>query len=300
MVCGYKTHIALPPLSYMAVAGSKAICVFGVVVYFFISSGALILYNKWLWVTWGFKYPVLSTSVHLFCSGAFGACCQLLNDGSLFGRGTPPKFLRRGVFLGLIISADLSLSTMSYLFLTIPFMEMIKSTTPIWTLLISLAARIEAPSCIILLSILLMALGLGLSAYGEADFNLTGFTMCLTASVLAACRLLLSHFLLREHFVGGAGEEDDLVGSVGASSRVTEEEEANQNFAYAKREANFSRQSALSLMAVTGSSASIFMLPVGMAHELPSLLRSKFASDWSLGMQASQFFCLYSCVCTRV
>jgi hypothetical protein len=190
---------------------------------------------------------------------------------------------------------------MSYLFLTIPFMEMIKSTTPIWTLLISLAARIEAPSCIIILCILLMALGLGLSAYGESNFNLTGFTMCLTASVLAACRLLLSHFLLREHFVGGAREEDDLVGSVGASSRVTEEEEANQNFAaYAKREANFSSQSALSLMAVTGSSASFFMLPVGLAHELPSLLRSKFASDWSLGMQASHFFCLYSCVCTRV
>jgi len=45
--------------------------------YFFASSGALILYNKWLWVTWGFKYPVLTTSVHLFASGIVGVCGQV-------------------------------------------------------------------------------------------------------------------------------------------------------------------------------------------------------------------------------
>jgi hypothetical protein len=55
------------------------------IAYYFTSSGLLTLYNKWLWVSWGFKYPVLTTSVHLLVSGACGACCQFSRDGTVVG-----------------------------------------------------------------------------------------------------------------------------------------------------------------------------------------------------------------------
>jgi len=60
---------------------------------------------------------------------------------------------------GIVISGDLALSNESYLLLSIPVMEMIKSATPLWTLLISLLARIEQPSFLGTAAILLMTLG---------------------------------------------------------------------------------------------------------------------------------------------
>ena len=47
------------------------------VAYLYTSSGALIVYNKWLWVEFGFKWPVLTTCVHLLASGVFGILGQV-------------------------------------------------------------------------------------------------------------------------------------------------------------------------------------------------------------------------------
>jgi len=50
------------------------------------------------------------------------------------------------VILGVLVGLDVSLSNESYLLVTIPFMEMVKSASPLWVLLLSLATRIEQPS----------------------------------------------------------------------------------------------------------------------------------------------------------
>lgn len=65
------------------------------VVYLFASSGALTLYNKWLWVSWDFKYPILTTSIHLLTSGIVGACLQVCKMES--------KEVRNGILSGLAL-----------------------------------------------------------------------------------------------------------------------------------------------------------------------------------------------------
>ena len=218
------------------------------IAYFFASSSSLLVYNKWLWVSFGFKYPVLTTAMHMLVSGIVGAAGVMLFDETAGACLSRPAALR-GVAIGLAIAIDLCLTNMSFIFLTLPFIEMIKSATPLWTLLLSFATRIEQPSLLLVCAVLLMTVGLCLSAYGEANFNPAGFFMCLGASMLAGCSLVLTQMALKP---------------VDPSKEM----------------------SGAALLAVSRFTAFPLCLAAGLVLEYRSLLASKFTHDAALGLQS--------------
>ena len=152
------------------------------ILYFYTSSSLLILYNKWLFVSYGFRYPLRKDllfrwlnfshlrlcvqcdygahddviyrysfvrkvrhrqrSFHIFW---FPRSClnyaitrNRITEGSIV---LPNRSaILRVVLLGLIVATDVSLSNLSYLYVTVSFMEMVKSSSPIWVRLLSILA----------------------------------------------------------------------------------------------------------------------------------------------------------------
>ena len=73
---------------------------------------------------------------------------------------------------------------------------MLKAFTPVITMAFLFAAGLEAPSREMVASVLVIALGTALAAYGEVAFDLLGVLIMLVSESAEAARLVMTQFLL--------------------------------------------------------------------------------------------------------
>ncbi|KAK3378198.1 triose-phosphate transporter family-domain-containing protein [Podospora didyma] len=173
---------------------------------FFISSwiffsNLTILFNKWLIDNRGFRYPVLLTCWHLvFATIATQIMARTthLLDGRKNIKMTGKLYLRAIVPIGLLYSASLVCSNMVYLYLSVAFIQMLKSAAPVAVLLTAWAWRIEDPSMKRLFNILFIVAGVALASFGEIDFSLTGFLFQIGGIIFEAVRLVMIQVLLSD------------------------------------------------------------------------------------------------------
>jgi hypothetical protein len=164
------------------------------ILYYYACSISLIVYNKWLFTSYDFHYPLFVTSFHFLCSFLALGCFSKLKFGCL---PQIPKrtFLLSILPLGFVIGADISLSNLSYLFLDIPILEIVKSASPLWILLVAFITGAEQRNLRLVATILLIAIGLSLSVYADATVHPLGVVLCSIASILAAIRAVIIQIL---------------------------------------------------------------------------------------------------------
>ena len=100
----------------------------------------LTLYNKWLFAFYGLKFPLLVTSLHIFLKVPACRLCMYI-----FSVPTVKWSGARGVRVlllevmpsGVATAADIGLSNLSYLFITVTYYTIIKSSVPIWIMAFS-------------------------------------------------------------------------------------------------------------------------------------------------------------------
>lgn len=97
---------------------------------------------------------------------------------------------------GLVTALDVGLSNLSLVRITITFFTMIKSSSPIWVILSAFLFGLEKITCSLLTVGGLIVIGELLTAFGEVDFDLIGFFLCLTAAVCSGIRWTLVQFKL--------------------------------------------------------------------------------------------------------
>jgi drug/metabolite transporter (DMT)-like permease len=119
-----------------------------------------------------------------------------LLDGRKNVKMTGRTYLRAIVPIGLLYSASLVCSNMVYLYLSVAFIQMLKSAAPVAVLLTSWAWGVEEPSLKRFLNILLIVCGVALASFGEIDFSLAGFLFQLGGIVFEAMRLVMIQVLL--------------------------------------------------------------------------------------------------------
>jgi len=153
------------------------------------------------------------------------------------------------ILVGILTGIDVSLSNLSYLRVSIPFMEMVKSSSPVFVLLLSFAAGIEKPTLPLISSMLLMSGGLAMSVEGEVAFDGVGFAMCLGAGFTAASRLVVSHIVLH-----GKGKD---------------------------------RLDPISLLYIVAPTCAAVILPVAVPLEMGRMAHSRFTTDPNLMREAA-------------
>ena len=159
--CVHSAHVPppAPPMGASTELRDKLYTAY-LLVQWIVLSSVLILLNKHILSTAGFNFPVTLVLIHMsFCSlcALIWKLCGWITVPHL---GGPAVYCARFVPVGLFFAASLSLGNAAYLFVSVAFVQMLKASTPVATLLVSLCLGLERPSCRLGLYIMLVSCGI--------------------------------------------------------------------------------------------------------------------------------------------
>ncbi|KIW65446.1 hypothetical protein PV04_07705 [Phialophora macrospora] len=162
-------------------------------------SGGVILFNKWLLDTLGFKFPITLTAWHMlfatFMTQLLARTTSLL-DGRKTVKMTGKVYLRAILPIGFFFSLSLICGNKAYLYLSVAFIQMLKACMPVAVLLTTWAMGVAPPSLKTLGNVSFIVVGVVIASYGSIEFNLTGFLYQAGGITFEATRLVLVQRLL--------------------------------------------------------------------------------------------------------
>ncbi|KAI1375176.1 TPT-domain-containing protein [Hypoxylon crocopeplum] len=121
-------------------------------------------------------------------------------DGRHKIKMTPRLYMRAVVPIGLLYSGSMVSSTLVYLYLSVPFIQMLKAAAPVVTLLVGWLWGVELPTWTKLFYILLIVLGVVMASAGEIHFSWPGFIYQVGGIMFELVRVIMIQSL-----VSGAG-----------------------------------------------------------------------------------------------
>lgn len=170
----------------------------------FACSAALTSYNK---VVFGddhgaFPCPLLFTSMHFLVQWMFSfTASSLFPDffgGEVVKDMSWTSYLCISLPCGFVTAADIGLSNLSLVRISITFFTMVKSSSPVWVLLSGFVFGIFPITSTLVAVGLLITTGEVLTAFGEVEFDLIGFLMVGSAAVCGGIRWTLIQLKLQK------------------------------------------------------------------------------------------------------
>lgn len=164
------------------------------------TSITLVLLNKFVLSTWmggGLEFPIFYTMTHMVLKGVFAvayAACMTCHDV----RRLDWRLLRIASAIGVLVGLDVVASNLSFQYISVTFYVMVKSSAMIWILVFGTVARVEPCSWLVATAVCIIATGVFLSTYGEAEFDATGFGLVLASEIFAAARWVGTQAMLSE------------------------------------------------------------------------------------------------------
>eukprot|EP01137_Pigoraptor_chileana_P006545 Opistho-2@51034 len=145
----------------------------GYVLFWYILSIGLTFFNKWMYSSYGLKYPLSITTIHfLYGLGAASFARWMRTRWSL---GPPPlrlslrEYARGMAPAGVFSAIDIGLSNRSLALITVSLVTVIKSTTLVFLLIFSIAFRLERFRWPLLLVVISIAAGAALFSYDNTS-----------------------------------------------------------------------------------------------------------------------------------
>jgi len=118
-------------------------------------------------------------------------------------------YMRAVVPIGVLYSGSLVCSNLVYLYLSVPFIQMLKAAAPVAVLFASWAWGLKEPSMRAFLNIALIVFGVMLASLGEIEFSWVGFMFQVGGIVFEAMRVVMVEVMLKGE--GGLQKMDPLV-----------------------------------------------------------------------------------------
>merc|ERR1711939_239101 len=162
-------------------------------------SGGVILFNKWLLDTLGFKFPISLTAWHMIFATLMTqllARTTTLLDGRKTVKMTGRVYLRAILPIGFFFSLSLICGNKAYLYLSVAFIQMLKATMPVAVLIVSWILGVAPVNFKTLGNVSLIVVGVVIASIGEIKFDLTGFLYQAGGIAFEATRLVMVQRLL--------------------------------------------------------------------------------------------------------
>lgn len=162
-------------------------------------SSSVIIFNKYILHTANFRFPIILTTWHL---GFATLMTQLMARFTtmLDSRKKVPMtgrvYLRAIVPIGLMFSLSLICGNLTYIYLSVSFIQMLKATTPVAVLIATWSMGVSPLSLKTLGNVSLIVVGVIIASIGEVRFNMVGFLFQLGGIVFEAIRLTMVQRLL--------------------------------------------------------------------------------------------------------
>ncbi|EME77455.1 uncharacterized protein MYCFIDRAFT_46341 [Pseudocercospora fijiensis CIRAD86] len=160
-------------------------------------SASVILFNKWVLHT--AKFALFLTTWHMFFSTA---CTQGLARFTtvLDSRHKVPMsrdtYIRAILPIGLFFSASLICGNVAYLYLSVSFIQMLKASNAVVTLLATFMFGITPFDSKKLANVSGIVVGVIIASYGEIQFVMIGFLIQMAGIVFEAVRLVMVQRIL--------------------------------------------------------------------------------------------------------
>ncbi|KAI9358307.1 triose-phosphate transporter family-domain-containing protein [Zopfochytrium polystomum] len=211
-IASYDTWLhALTPLPY--------------IVLWFLLSLTLSVYNKTLFggSALNFQYPLMTTAVHMCVQFACAAAALrwVRPDWRPKRLPEPRDYFARIVPCGVATGLDIGLSNASLETISLSFYTMVKSSSPMFVLLFAFLFGLETPTWRLSATILTICAGVALMVYDTPSFDVKGFLLVQTATVLSGFRWSVTQLLLLGRTSGGGGGSTGGHGSHGGASAAT-------------------------------------------------------------------------------
>lgn len=162
-------------------------------------SSSVILFNKWLLDTMNFRFPVILTTYHLTFATIVTqilARWTTILDSRKKVKMTGRVYLRAVVPIGVFFSLSLICGNVTYLYLSVAFIQMLKATTPVAVLLSGWALGVSKPNLKQFLNVSAIVVGVIIASIGEIHFVLVGVLYQIGGVIFEALRLTMVQRLL--------------------------------------------------------------------------------------------------------
>eukprot|EP00892_Ulva_mutabilis_P012648 jgi/Ulvmu1/9756/UM055_0096.1 len=160
------------------------------------TSAAVIVYNKYILANLNFPFPITLAMLHMALSATLAHAAVGL--GLVEKPDMPWHTYWRAVLpIGILYSMILSLSNATYMFLSVSFIQMLKALTPASVYAVGCLFGTEQWSWRLALNLLVVIVGVLISAYGEVQFVVVGVVAQVAAILLESVRLTLTQLLLQ-------------------------------------------------------------------------------------------------------
>lgn len=144
-------------------------------------------------------YPVILTTYHMaFATIATQLMARFtpLLDGRKTVKMTGRVYLRAVVPIGLFFSLSLICGNLTYLYLSVAFIQMLKATTPVAVLIAGWSLGVSQPNLKQFLNVSAIVVGVIIASFGEINFVLVGVLYQIGGIIFEALRLTMVQRLL--------------------------------------------------------------------------------------------------------
>ncbi|KAJ5458172.1 hypothetical protein N7475_009560 [Penicillium sp. IBT 31633x] len=162
-------------------------------------SSSVILFNKWVLHSAQFNFPLFLTTWHMVFATAMTqilARCTTVLDSRHKVPMNPATYTRAIVPIGIMFSLSLICGNLAYLYLSVSFIQMLKATNAVATLLATWAFGIAPTNLKTLGNVSLIVVGVVIASFGEIKFEMVGFLIQIAGIVFEALRLVMVQRLL--------------------------------------------------------------------------------------------------------
>ncbi|KAJ5812709.1 hypothetical protein N7447_009732 [Penicillium robsamsonii] len=162
-------------------------------------SSSVILFNKWVLASAKFNFPLFLTTWHMVFATAMTqilARFTTVLDSRHKVPMNPATYTRAIVPIGVMFSLSLICGNLAYLYLSVSFIQMLKATNAVATLVATWAFGIAPTNLKTLGNVALIVVGVVIASFGEIKFEMVGFLIQIAGIIFEALRLVMVQRLL--------------------------------------------------------------------------------------------------------
>jgi len=162
-------------------------------------SSFVVIYNKWIFSTGGFPYPLALTSMHMICCFVFFGAIRKFAPDRIRLKIMPDAdvttdwstYCKSFLLIAFFFATTLGTGNLAYLFSSVSFVQMMKPMNCIFASLAAFIVGVEIPTTSHVIIVCTIFAGVFLASHGSAQFSMIGCAFQITSSLFEGLRLAL-------------------------------------------------------------------------------------------------------------
>ncbi len=163
----------------------------------FVLNVALAVLMKTVFSNSSFKFPVLMSTVHMIVSALFSQLMMLTS--AVPKQEVSAEGNRRLMYFVFLFCLNIAFGNIAVEIVNLPLSQLIRSSIPIFIMVISRVLMNVTPSLKVGLSVIPIVVGVAMAAYGDVELTIISFALLIIGNIFAALKVVVTNKSLTEY-----------------------------------------------------------------------------------------------------